>query len=69
MLPLHKDFSLGIRAANHGSYFSLYAERIDRLMIERIAHGAQDLDHLDPWQRGMSQARSGLTYSDPFLFI
>jgi hypothetical protein len=28
-------------------YLILYAERDDRLVIERIVHGARDLDNLD----------------------
>jgi toxin ParE1/3/4 len=45
--PLREEFGSGIRAAVHGSYLILYAERNDRLVIERIVHGVRDLDHLD----------------------
>jgi toxin ParE1/3/4 len=45
--PPRDEFGSGIRAAVHGSYLILYAERNDRLVIERIVHGARDLDNLD----------------------
>lgn len=44
--PPRDEFGSGIRAAVHGSYVILYAERNDRLVIERIVHGARDLDNL-----------------------
>jgi len=45
--PPRDEFGSGIRAAVHGSYLILYAERDDRLVIERIVHGVRDLDNLD----------------------
>jgi len=45
--PPRDEFGSGIRAAVHGSYLILYAERNERLVIERIVHGARDLDKLD----------------------
>ena len=45
--PPRDEFGSGIRAAVHGSYLILYAERNERLVIERIVHGARDLDNLD----------------------
>ena len=47
VFPPRDEFGSGIRAAVHGSYLILYAERDDRLVIERIVHGARDLDNLD----------------------
>ncbi|EWY36725.1 hypothetical protein N825_25730 [Skermanella stibiiresistens SB22] len=45
--PLRDEFGSGIGAAVHSSYLILYAERNDRLVIERIAQGARDLDGLN----------------------
>lgn len=39
-----------MRGAVHGSYLILYAERRGVLVIERVVHGARDLDRLlDEW--------------------
>jgi toxin ParE1/3/4 len=44
---LREEFGPGVRVAVHGSYLILYAERRGVLMIERVVHGARDLDRLE----------------------
>ncbi len=44
---LREEFGAGVRGAVHGSYLILYTHRDDGLVvIERIVHGARDLDEL-----------------------
>jgi toxin ParE1/3/4 len=43
-----EELGPGIRAAVHGSYLILYVERQGVVVIERVVHGARDLDALDP---------------------
>ena len=43
---LREEFGPGVRGAVHASYLILYAERRDLLVIERVVHGARDLDRL-----------------------
>jgi toxin ParE1/3/4 len=42
-----EEFGAGVRGAVHGSYLILYTHRDDGLVvIERVVHGARDLDEL-----------------------
>ena len=43
---LREEFGPGVRGAVQGSYLILYTERRDVLAIERVVHGARDLDQL-----------------------
>ena len=44
---LREEFGSGVRGAVHGSYLILYTHRDDgRVVVERIVHGARDLDRL-----------------------
>ena len=43
---LREEFGAGIRTVAHGSYLILYAERDGKLVIERIVHGARDLNNI-----------------------
>lgn len=43
---LREEFGPGVRGAVHGSYIILYVERHGILLIERVIHGARDLDRL-----------------------
>jgi toxin ParE1/3/4 len=44
---LREEFGPGVRAAIHGDYLILYSARDDgRVAVERIVHGARDLDRL-----------------------
>ncbi len=44
---LREEFGLGIRVAIPRAYLILHAIRDDgRVVIERVLHGARDLDHL-----------------------
>lgn len=45
---LREDLGPGTRMAVHGRYLILYSLRDDgRVVIERVIHGAHDLDRLD----------------------
>jgi plasmid stabilization system protein ParE len=45
---LREEFGPGVRRAVHGTYLILYTHRDDgRVAIERVVHGARDLDRLE----------------------
>lgn len=44
---LREEFGSGVRGAVHGAYLILYTHRDDgSVVIERVVHGARDLDRL-----------------------
>jgi toxin ParE1/3/4 len=44
---MREEFGPGVRQAVHGMYLILYTHRDDgRVVVERIVHGARDLDRL-----------------------
>jgi toxin ParE1/3/4 len=44
---LREEFGPGVRVAVHGAYLILYTHRDDdRVVIERVVHGARDLGRL-----------------------
>ena len=45
-LPLREEFGAGVRLVVYGAYPILLAERDGGLVIERILHGARDLQNL-----------------------
>ena len=47
MHRLREEFGAGVRGTVHGAYLILYTHRDDGLVvIERVVHGARDLDRL-----------------------
>ena len=49
--PLREDIAPGIRMQVHGKYLVFYRIQTDAIRIERILHGAQDIEALfgDNW--------------------
>ncbi|WP_407051635.1 type II toxin-antitoxin system RelE/ParE family toxin [Methyloraptor flagellatus] len=45
--PLREEFGAGVRLTMHGRYIIFHAIRDERVVIERILHGARDLESIN----------------------